>query len=123
MIALVSRSTVTISRPADGVGLPQLQSIVIGNDCFKKVTELKLVGLSRLESVVVGDNSFVRSGYGSRASGVFQLKDCPKLKQLTTGSKSFYNYATCEIQGVDALESIDMGESAFYSASLELKSV
>ena len=123
MIALVSRSTVTVSLPADGVGLPQLQSIVIGNDCFKKVTELKLVGLSRLESVVVADNSFVRSGYGSRASGVFQLKDCPKLKQLTTGSKSFTNYATCEIQGVDALESVDMGESAFYSASLELKSM
>ena len=123
MIALVSRSTVTVSLPADGVGLPQLQSIVIGNDCFKKVTELKLVGLSRLESVVVGDHSFVRSGYGSRASGVFHLKDCPKLKQLTTGSKSFYNYATCEIQGVDALESIDMGDSAFYPASLELKSV
>lgn len=123
MIALVSRSTVTVSLPADGVGLPQLQSIVIGDDCFKKVTELKLVGLNRLESVVVGDNSFVRSGYGSRASGVFQVKDCPKLKQLKTGAKSFNDYATCEIQGVDALESIDMGDSAFYSASLELKSM
>ena len=118
----MSRSTVTVSLPADGVGLPHLETIVIGDDCFKKVTVLKLVGLSRLESVVVGDNSFVRGGYGSRTSGVFQLKDCPKLKQLTTGSKSFSDYATCEIQGVDALQSIDMGESAFYSASLELKS-
>ena len=127
MIALVSRSTVTVSLPADGVGLPQLQSIVIGNDCFKKVTELKLVGLSRLESVVVGDNSFVRSGYGSRASGVFQLKDCPKLKELKMGRYSFSDYSVCEIEDTPALETIqigDLGEEGcenFQDASLQLK--
>lgn len=96
--------------------MPKLTGIELLNESFMHVGELKLVGMEELERVVIGDDSFMGE------NGQFQLKDCPKLKQLTTGSKSFSDYATCEIQGVDALQSIDMGESAFYSASLELKS-
>ena len=35
-----------------------LKKMEIGNGCFKRVRELKLVGLGELESVVIGDDSF-----------------------------------------------------------------
>ena len=58
----------------------------------------------------------------------FYLKNCPKLKSLKIGSLSFADYTVCEIENVNALEVIEMGnlnkESCnFYDASLELKSI
>ena len=35
-----------------------LKMMMVGDGCFKRVRELKLVGLSELESVVVGSESF-----------------------------------------------------------------
>ena len=37
----------------------RLKKIVIGNESFKYVEEVKLIGLNALESVVIGDGSFV----------------------------------------------------------------
>ena len=36
----------------------RLKRIVVGDECFMNVKELKLTGLYYLESVVIGDNSF-----------------------------------------------------------------
>ena len=57
----------------------------------------------------------------------FYLNGCPKLKSLRMGDYSFSDYSVCEIENVDALEVIAMGELNsesfnFHSASLELKS-
>ena len=58
----------------------------------------------------------------------FYLKNCPKLKSLRIGEYSFSDYSVCEIESVDALEVIEMGDlneesRNFYYASLELKSI
>ena len=58
----------------------------------------------------------------------FELKDCPKLKELKVGVFSFNDYMGCEIENVDALEVIAMGNGnewsdSFRFASLELKSI
>ena len=109
--------------------LTSLQELSIGDYCFENVKELRLVGLSGLKRVAIGSNSFTKSknGFGSDPNRRFQLKDCSALTELRVGRYSFSDYSVCEIENVDALESIAMGELnsesfIFHSASLELRS-
>ena len=109
--------------------LTSLQELSVGDYCFENVKELRLVGLSGLKRVAIGENSFTKSknGFGSDPNRRFQLKDCSALTELRVGRYSFSDYSVCEIENVDALESIAMGEVSsesfnFHSASLELKS-
>ena len=102
-----------------------LKSVVIEDDSYEFVEELKLTGLSELESVEIGENSFTknRNDYGNNPNRHFYLKDCPKLKSLKIGRYSFSDYKVCEIENVDALEEIEMSYINFAYASLELKSI
>ena len=101
-----------------------LKSVVVENECFVNVSELKLSGMKRLESVVIGESCFTKHKHGSGRDmdRKFCLKNCPKLKSLKTGDSSFSDYGVIELENVDGLEVIEMGEMAFYSASLRLKS-
>ena len=108
----------------------KLESLVIGDNCFSYVTEVKMVGLSELESVEIGMNSFTqhKNDYGNDSNRHFYLKNCPKLKSLKMGLFSFSDYTVFEIENVNALEVIEMGELNeesynFAYASLELKSI
>ena len=108
---------------------PKLKTLRIGNSAFEYVNELKLVGLNNLERVTIGENSFKK--YRNTPERIpncfFYVKNCPKLKSLKIGPYSFSDYTVIEIENVDALEVIEMGELNeeswnFQSASLELKS-
>ena len=106
-----------------------VRRIVIGHDAFMYVEEVKVIGLSELESVEIGMNSFTqyKNGYGNDPNRHFYLKNCPKLKSLKIDRYSFSDYSVCEIENVDALEVIEMGDlneesNNFYSASLQLSS-
>ena len=110
----------------------QLKSLSVGDHCFSYVNEVKMIGLNELESVEIGTNSFTKFKntwqITSDPNRHFYLKDCPKLKSLKMGRYSFSDYTVIEIENVDALESIEMGElneesANFLYASLELKSV
>ena len=111
----------------------QLKILSVGDHCFSYVNEVKVIGLSELESVEIGMNSFTQhknTWFNIRpdSNRHFYLKNCPKLKSLKMGRYSFSDYTVCEIENVDALEVIEMGEYDedsynFYSASLELKSI
>ena len=115
----------------DVSGLKWLKSIVIGDECFENVNEVKLMGMNRLERVEIGKNSFTkckrdwpRNTYATRH---FNLKNCERLRELKMGRYSFADYFVCEIESVPSLEVIEMGElnegsRNFYHASLELKS-
>ena len=108
--------------------VPSLKSLSIGDGCFANVSEVRLVGLSELERVVIGKNSFTKSGFCSVPDRDFYLKTCPQLKLLVVGNQSFSGYTVCEIEDVDALEVIEIGDLNgrsfnFYSASLELRSI
>ena len=105
-----------------------LRELKVGNECFENMKEVKMVGLSKLESVVIGEKSFTKSNYGNDPNRHFYLKNCPKLKSLKMGIFSFSDYTVCEIENVNALEVIEMGElneksANFQYASLELKSI
>ena len=108
----------------------QLKSLAVGDHCFSYVNEVKVIGLSKLESVVIGMKSFTKKKYssGNDSNRHFYLKNCPKLKSLKMGRYSFSDYTVIEIENVDALEVIEMGDlneesNNFNSASLELKSI
>ena len=104
----------------------RLEQLIVGNNSFNCVTEVKLIGLEELESVVIGPNCFVNKS-NRETTGCFYLKNCLKLKELWMGRISFSDYSVCEIENVDALETIAMGDAHYWSgcfnrSSLELKS-
>ena len=107
----------------------QLKVLEIGDHCFCYVKEVKLIGMSKLESVEIGKNSFTMKGRCCRILDYgFHLRDCPKLKELRIGRSSFPEYSVCEIENVDALEVIEIGDlnersCNFYYGLLELKSI
>ena len=107
-----------------------LKELLVGEECFENVDEVKLIGLHTLESVVIGKNSFTKHkyGYGNNANRHFYLKDCETLKELKIDIFSFYDFKVCEIDNLASLEVIYVGEVNieswnFYYGSLELKSI
>ena len=113
-------------------GFVNLRELKVGNECFENVKEVKLIGMSELKSVEIGMNSFTKykNTYHITAdpNRHFYLKNCPKLKSLKMGRYSFSDYTVCEIESVNALEVIEMGDLLeksrnFAYASLELKSI
>ena len=111
-------------------GFSRLKRLEIGSDCFSYVIVFNITGLSELESVEIGMNSFTKEkyDYGNDPNRHFYLKNCPNLKSLKMGRYSFSDYSVIEIESVNALEVIEMGELneesyGFYYASLELKSI
>ena len=106
-----------------------LKNVSIGNDCFLHQDVLNLTGLHSLERVMIGENSFTKEKnyYGNDANRKLYVKNCDALKELKIGPYSFSDYSVIEIENVNSLELIEMGEVnnlsfIFYSASLELKS-
>ena len=110
-------------------GFVNLKKWSVGSNCFDSVDEVKLIGLRELESVVIGMRCFtVACVYGFDSYYHFYVKNCPKLKSLMVGRYSFSDYTVCEIENVNALETIVMGavdktSFNFFYASLELKSI
>ena len=107
-----------------------LRELKVGSKCFECVNEVKVIDLSSLKSVEIGRSSFTQYKYGggNDPNRHFYLKNCPKLKSLKMGRYSFSDYTVIEIENVDALEVIEMGDlngdsPNFWSASLELKSI
>ena len=106
-----------------------LKNVSIGNECFFYQDVLNLTGLHSLERVMIGINSFIKkkSSSGNDANRKLYVKNCDALKELKIGRNSFSDYSVIEIENVNSLELIEMGEVNnrsfnFLFASLELKS-
>ena len=106
-----------------------LKNVSIGNDCFFHQDVLNLTGLHSLERVMIGENSFTKEKYyyGNNANRKLYVKNCDALKELKIGRYSFSDYSVIEIENVNSLELIEMGDMDtlsynFFYASLELKS-
>lgn len=100
-----------------------LLELRIGNECFEKVNELKLIGLSTLERVVIGESCFTRikNSYGYGPNRHCYIKNCHSLREVKFGCFAFSDATVCEIDNVNALEVIEMGDVCFFSSSLELR--
>ena len=113
----------------DLLSFSNLKEFEVGGYSFAFVNELKLIGLNRLERVVIGENSFTKkkNWCGNDPNRHFYLKNCERLRELKMGRYSFSDYSVSEIENMDCLEVIEMGELErrsfnFCNASLELKS-
>ena len=106
-----------------------LKNVSIGNECFLYQDVLNLTGLHSLERVMIGENSFTKKKnfFGNNANRKLYVKNCDALKELKIGRYSFSDYSLIEIENVNSLELIEIGEVNSFSynfayASLELKS-
>ena len=106
-----------------------LKNVSIGNECFFYQDVLNLTGLHSLERVMIGMNSFTmkKNSSGNDANRKLYVKNCDALKELKIGRYSFSDYSLIEIENVNSLELIEIGEvnnksNNFLFASLELKS-
>lgn len=102
--------------------LTELKELVVSNRSFFFVEEVRVIGLERIETIRIGDECFMQHG------GRFYLKSCPSLKELRIFGQSFNPYCVCEIEDMEALEIIQIGEQDertynFQNASFVLKSV
>ena len=112
--------------------ISNLKVFEVGDYSFAYVDEAKLIGLDQLERVVIGKKSFTKKKndypYSINRNRHFYLKDCERLRELKMGRYSFSDYSVCEIENVDRLEVIEMGElnqlscNFLYASKLELKS-
>ena len=101
-----------------------LESIVIGNNCFESVQTFKIEGLNRLQSLKIGINSFTQvklndfendfAGSISKCqneSKSFHILNCESLKVIEIGCCSFSDFGgEFELRNLDNLESIKIGE-------------
>ena len=106
---------------------PALERLEIGHDCFKYTEEVRIIGMKMLERVTIGRSSFTGYLLPRKPKGGFYLNDCERVKELKIGCKSFMDYSVCEIENVNQLEVIEIGDlnegsGNFFFASLELKS-
>ena len=62
----------------------RLRELIVGDECFQFVKDLKIVGLNALEKVEIGKECFCKA-----SGGVFEMRDCAKLKSVKIGDGSF----------------------------------
>ena len=62
----------------------RLRELIVGDECFKFVKDLKIVGLNALEKVEIGKECYCKA-----SGGVFEMRDCEKLKSVKIGDGSF----------------------------------
>ena len=84
-----------------------LRSIVIGNSCFGYVLAFLIVGLNWLESVSIGYRSFGSDGSLWEGSEL-KILNCPQLKSLSIGGRSFGRYNGFELSELPQLISVVM---------------
>ena len=82
-----------------------LRRVVIGKDCFKYVQLLSIVGLNWLESVSIGTYSFWSDG-SLLVDSEFKIVNCPQLKSLSIGGRSFGRYNGFDLSQLPQLKSI-----------------
>ena len=62
----------------------QLRELIVGDECFQFVKDLRIVGLNALEKVEIGKQCFFNA-----SGGVFEMRDCEKLESVKIGDGSF----------------------------------
>ena len=62
----------------------RLRELIVGDECFQFVKDLKIVGLNALEKVEIGKQCFCKA-----SGGVFEMRNCEKLKSVKIGDGRF----------------------------------
>ena len=89
-----------------------VESIEIGDDCFKSVRTFKIDGLNRLKTIKIGSNSFTqkKNGYAYDELKSFHILNCESLESIQIGRYSFSDFAgDFELKNLPQLQSIQIG--------------
>ena len=98
--------------------LTQLQSVTFSNSCCENVDKFVLDGLPNLEEVKIGENCFILSVI----CGICQISNCSKLRQLEIGKGSFALYQSFVLFNTNSLQSIKFDDYCFrYADKFSLK--
>ena len=95
-----------------------LESIDIGNDCFRSVKTLKMDGLNQLKTIKIGKNSFTqaKSSFDNNESKSFHILNCESLKSIEIGQYSFSDFGgEFELKNLPQLQSIQIGTIGSWS--------
>ncbi|CBK23552.2 uncharacterized protein [Blastocystis hominis] len=111
--------------------LYNLESIEIGNDCFRSVQTFKIDGLNRLKTIKIGQNSFTQqwNSWGDDKSKSFYILNCESLESIEIGDYSFSDFAgDFELKNLPQLQSIQIGiigsrSGNFYSNSFAIRGI
>ena len=77
-------------------------------------------GLPSLESVEIGKDCFRISGK-ERDDGVCRIVNCPNLRHLEIDDYSFRDFKSFDISNLNSLQYIEFGDYCFYYADFSLK--
>ena len=91
-----------------------LKRIEIGSWCFQHVREFVIDGLESLESVKIGEECF-KIGNEKRADGICHITNC-NLCQLEIDYPSFCDFQSFKLSNVNSLQSIKFGDRCFFYA-------
>ena len=73
----------------------RLRELIVGDECFQFVKDLKIVGLNALEKVEIGKECYCKA-----SGGVFEMRDCEKLKSVKIGDGSFVGVASVVFESI-----------------------
>ena len=103
--------------------IPSLKKISIGSHCFKDIRIFRLCGQKDLEYVEIGQESSMISSDKRRDDGEFSISCCPELRKLIINDWSFHDYSKMELEGLEALEQVYLGNYCFRYADVSLQSM
>ena len=116
--------------------LLNLESIEIGDECFKSVETFKIDGLNRLKTIKIGNNSFTQvkkgkwnSNKANNQSKSFHILNCESLESIQIGEYSFSDFAgEFELKNLPQLQSIQIGiigskSRNFYCSSFVIRGI
>ena len=98
-----------------------VESIEIGNECFRSMKTFKIDGLNRSKTIRIGNNSFTqkKNNYDSAESKSFHILNCESLESIQIGEYSFCDFAgefelknlpgEFELKNLPQLQSIQIG--------------
>ena len=91
--------------------LPSIETIDIGNDCFKSITsDVRLNHFSELISMRIGNRSFYNETNNEAIHKSFVAYNNPKLLSIEIGEYSFSNYANgFTLMKLPSLQSLIIG--------------
>ena len=73
----------------------RLRELIVCDECFQFVKDLRIVGLNALEKVEIGKECFCKA-----SGGVFEMRDCEKLKSVKIGDGSFVGVASVVFESI-----------------------
>ncbi|KAM7455516.1 hypothetical protein BLSTO_03730 [Blastocystis sp. subtype 1] len=86
----------------------RLRELIVGDECFQFVKDLRIVGLNALEKVEIGKECYCKA-----SGGVFEMRDCEKLKSVKIGDGSFVGVMSVVFENLNVLRTISLGDEVF----------